>query len=113
MSIRSVHDLQQRRQEHKQNSHEIYRSILRDIYKTIEERDVAGKRNMVYRVPVIVYGNTRYRVSTAVCYIIQQLSKGGFIVFPHENNLLYIDWSIPVVPQQNKPLLTLKSCLRK
>lgn len=111
MSIRSVYDLQQRRQEQQQNSHEIYRSILRDIYKNIEERDNAGKRNTVYRVPFIVYGNTRYRVSTAVCYIIQQLSKGGFIVFPHESNLLYIDWSIQVQPQTSNKLI--KSCLKK
>lgn len=114
MSIRTVYDLHQRRQEHKQQSHEIYRTILRDVYKSIEDRDLTGKRNIVYRVPVIVYGNTRYRVSTAVCYIIQQLSKGGFIVFPHENNLLYIDWSMSLnVPNKSVPMLPLKSCLKK
>jgi len=112
MSIRTVHDLQQRRHEQQQNSHEIYRSILKDIYKMIEERDKNGKRNTVYRVPFVVYGNSRYRVSTAVCYIIQQLSKGGFIVFPHDSNLLYIDWSIPVQKAGSTNKL-LKSCLKK
>lgn len=112
MSIRTVHDLQHRRHEQQQNSHQIYRSILKDIYKMIEERDNNGKRNTIYRVPFVVYGNSRYRVSTAVCYIIQQLSKGGFIVFPHESNLLYIDWSIPV-QRAGPPNKQLKSCLKK
>ena len=116
MSIRTVNDLRDRRNEHNKHAHEVYRSILRDVFAAIEDKDNIGKRNTMYRVPFIVYGNSRYKVATAVNYIIRKLSEGGFVVFPHDNNLLYIDWSIvPNGNTNNKPpeRLALKSCLKR
>lgn len=110
MSILTVKELYDKRAEQKRENHEVYRSILRDVYDTIDRRDNEGKRNTIYRVPFIVYGNSRYRVSTAVHYIIQKLAQGGFVVFPHEQNILYIDWSIPHKETTPRPL---KSCLKK
>lgn len=113
MSIRTVKDLYTRRNDQNKLSHEVYRSILRDVYTIIEDRDNTGKRNAMYRVPFIVYGNSRYKMSTAVHYLIRKLSEGGFVVFPYDQNLLYIDWSIVVVktPPPQQPLL--KPCLKR
>ena len=112
MSIRTVKDLYDRRNDHNKHAHEVYRTILRDVFATIEERDNRGKRNTMYRVPMIVYGNSRYKVATAVHYVIRKLSDGGFVVFPHDNNMLYIDWSIvPIGDNKHPP--PLKSCLKQ
>lgn len=116
MSIRTVSDLHDRRTEHNKHAHDVYRAILRDVFTTIEDKDNQGKRNTMYRVPFVVYGNSKYKVATAVYYVVRKLSEGGFIVFPHDNNLLYIDWSI--IPNANnaerKPSrIALKSCLKR
>lgn len=117
--IRTINDIRKLHDERRKHHHQIYKTILREVYKLIESKDAIGKLNTFYRVPCVVYGNTSYSVSTAVLYIIRKLSEGGFVVFPHDGNLLYIDWSIveqkmpsePVKNQQQQ--LTLKSCLKK
>ena len=113
--IRSVQDIRNLHLERRKQNHQIYKTILRDVYKTIERKDLQGKLNTTYRIPGVVYGNTKYHVSTAVLYVIQKLSEGGFVVFPHEGNLLYIDWSIVEQKTPRPPTETplLKSCLKK
>lgn len=94
MSIKTIYDIHQRHVERKKHEHQIYKTIVQDVLKRIDSNDERGKYNTIYRVPCIVYGNTRYNMATATLYIIKKLSKGGFVVFPYEDNILYIDWSI-------------------
>jgi len=117
--IRSVDDIHNRHLERKKQNHQIYKTILVDVYKNIDNKDTLGKYNTIYRIPCVVYGNSKYNISTAVHYIIRKLSKGGFVVFPHDNNVLYIDWSILNTKNKSlKPISSrvdgsLKSCIKR
>lgn len=93
-SVYSVHDLYNRYVERKHRNHEIYRTILYDVFKRIEERDNKGSYNLLYNVPVLIYGNTKYKLSTCINYLLLKISKAGFIILPYENNCVYIDWSV-------------------
>ena len=93
-SVYSIHDMYNKYVERKHKDHDIYRTILYDIFKRIEERFNKGLYNLIYTVPVVVYGNTKYKISTCINYIMLKVSKAGYIILPYENNCLYIDWSI-------------------
>lgn len=72
----------------------MYMTILTDVLKRIQKRDNEHRSNTVYRVPFIVYGNPGYNITKATYHIMRQLTKAGYLVFPYENNMLYIDWSV-------------------
>ena len=93
-SVYSVHDLYNKYVERKHKNHEIYRTIVYDVFKRIEERDNKGGYNLLYNVPILIYGNTRYKVATCINYLMSKISKAGFIILPYANNSVYIDWSI-------------------
>ena len=97
--VQSVHELRRRHQERRSQAKQVYRTILTEVLKHIQKRDNERRSNMVYRVPFIVYGNPGYKITTATYHIMRQLTKAGYVVFPYENNMLYIDWSVVKVPQ--------------
>ena len=93
-SVYSIHDMYNKYVERKHKDHDIYRTILYDIFKRIEERFNKGLYNLIYTVPIVVYGNTKYKICTCINYIMLKVSKAGYIILPYQNNCLYIDWSI-------------------
>jgi len=99
--IRSVQDIQKRRQDRKQQTKQIYRTLVTDVLRHVQAKDKMSRNNTIYRIPSIVYGNPSYNITKATYYIMHELSKGGFVVFPHENNHIYIDWS--VINHNNAP----------
>lgn len=92
--VQSVNELRRRHQERRSQAKQVYRTILTDVLKHIHKRDSEHRSNTVYRVPFIVYGNPGYNITKATYHIMRQLTKAGYFVFPYENNLLYIDWSM-------------------
>ena len=109
--IKSIHDIHLRHLERKKHSHQIYKTLLRDVFKYIEQKDDQGKYNYVYRLPCVVYGNPKYNITTAAVYIMRKLTEGGFVVYPYDGNMLYIDWSVVKVKLSSKNHL--KPCLKK
>lgn len=109
--IQSIHDIHERHVERKKQTHQIYRTLLRDVFKSIEQKDEQGKYNHIYRIPCVVYGNPKYNIATAATYIIRKLTQGGFVVYPYEGNMLYIDWSVVKVNMGSTSRL--KPCLKK
>lgn len=81
---------------------QIYKTILYDLFEKIRQKSKEGKYNYHYRLPRIVYGNTNYKISNAIYYIVHELTKGGFIALPDQYACIYIDWSI-VKQQIEKP----------
>jgi hypothetical protein len=119
--IQSVHDLRLIHKERNKNDHQIYKTLLHEVFKLIQQKDASGKYNTLYKIPCVVYGNSRYKIATAVNYIIRKLTEGGFVVYPYEGTMLYIDWSIvnmkmPTHVVDNdlnqKPRLPLKPCIK-
>lgn len=90
----SVSELRRRHQERKSQAKQVYRTILTDVLRHIRTRDGQHRCNTLYRIPVMVYGNPAYDITKATYHIMRQLTKAGYIVFPHENNYVYIDWSM-------------------
>lgn len=93
-SVYSIHDMYNKYVERKHKDHDIYRTILYDVFKRIEDRFNKGFYNLIYTVPIVVYGNTKYKICTCIHYIMQKVSKAGYIILPYQNNNIYIDWSI-------------------
>ena len=77
-----------------QSDVQIYKTLIHDVSEKIRKRHQEGKFNIVYRVPMLVFGNPRYNSAHASFHIMKEMIKGGFVVIPNENNHLYIDWSI-------------------
>jgi hypothetical protein len=92
--VQSVNELRRRHLERKSQAKQVYKTILTDVLKHIQMRDNQNRSNTVYRVPFIVYGNPAYDITKATYHIMKQLTRAGYVVFPHENNHLYIDWSV-------------------
>ena len=92
--IQSVHELRRRHQDRRNQAKQVYRTIITDVLRHIQKRDHEHRVNTVYRVPFIVYGNPGYSITKATYHIMRQLTKAGYVVFPYENNMLYIDWSM-------------------
>jgi hypothetical protein len=92
--VQSVNELRRRHQQRRSQAKQVYRTILTDVLKHIQKRDQEHRCNTVYRVPFIVYGNPGYDITKATYHIMRQLTKEGYVVFPYENNMLYIDWSM-------------------
>jgi len=89
-----VADLNKKRKEKAQRNHEIYKGFFYEIAEKIKNRDKLGFRNLIHRVPSIVFGFPLYDVNHAIIYLIDKLQKGGFFVYPWKDNYIYIDWSI-------------------
>jgi len=83
----------------KRDDKQIYKTIIIDVLAHIRKKDDVGRNNMTYRVPFIVYGNPRYDINKAMYYIMKELARCGLVVFPYENNHVYVDW---YVKQQGK-----------
>jgi hypothetical protein len=92
--FQSVNELRRRHQERKSQAKQVYRTILTDVLRHIRTRDNQHRCNTIYRIPVMVYGNPSYDITKATYHIMKQLTKAGYIVFPHEHNHIYIDWSV-------------------
>lgn len=92
--VQSIRDIQKRRQDRKQQTKQIYKTIITDVLRHVQAKDKLSRNNTIYRIPSIVYGNPSYNITKATYYIMHELTKGGFVVFPHENNHIYIDWSV-------------------
>jgi hypothetical protein len=78
----------------KRDDKQIYKTIIIDVLAHIRKKDDVGRNNMTYRVPFIVYGNPRYDINKATYYIMKELARCGLVVFPYENNHVYVDWSM-------------------
>jgi hypothetical protein len=89
----TVHDLYEKYKKRKKHDHEIYRTILQEVYSKIEESFNKKKYNVLYRVPHIVYGNSIYDIKYCLYYITTKLVNNGYIVYPYQHNYLIIDWS--------------------
>lgn len=89
-----LHELVDRHRSRKHEQHQIYRTILQDVFRKIKEKDDQQMYNLIYRVPSVVYGNPNYKSKTCIVYIINKLVKNEFVSFPYKDNLLYVDWSI-------------------
>lgn len=76
--------------------YQIYKTLLHEVTMKIKEQNYMGKFNVRYKVPYVVYGNSKYKFKTAIMYIIKELTKGRFVVLPLNDNCLYIDWSVIV-----------------
>lgn len=100
--VQSVNELRRRHQERRIQAKQVYRTILTDVLRHIQKRDSEHRSNTVYRVPFIVYGNPGYNITKATYHIMRQLTKAGYVVFPYENNMLYIDWSMIREPKEPK-----------
>lgn len=99
--IESIRDIQKRRQDRKHQTKQIYKTIITDVLRHVQAKDKMSRNNTIYRIPSIVYGNPSYDITKATYYIMHKLTKGGFIVFPYENNHIYIDWSIIQKPSES------------
>ena len=73
-SVYSIHDLYKKYVDRKHKDHQIYRTLRYDVFKRIEDRDNKGMYNMTYTIPMVVYGNTRYKVSTCMNYLLTKIS---------------------------------------
>jgi hypothetical protein len=82
--------------------YQIYKTLLHEITTKIKEQNSKGKFILRYKVPYVVYGNSKYKFKTAIVYIMKELTKGKFIVLPLNDNCLYIDWSIVVKMMKQK-----------
>ncbi len=89
-----VHELVNRHKSRKHEQHQIYRTILQDVYTKIKEKDEKRLYNLVYRVPSVVYGNASYKSKTCIIYIVKKLVENEFLSFPYKDNLVYVDWSV-------------------
>ena len=89
-----VHELVNRHKSRKHEQHQIYRTILQDVYTKIKEKDEKRLYNLVYRVPSVVYGNASYKSKTCIIYIVKKLVENEFVSFPYKDNLVYVDWSV-------------------
>lgn len=99
--MQSVHEIRRRHMERKSQAKQVYKTLLTDVLKHIQARDGQHRCNTIYRVPVIVYGHPAYDITKATYHIMKKLAKAGYVVFPHENNHLYIDWSMLREPAQS------------
>lgn len=104
--VQSILDIQKRRQDRKHQTKQIYKTIITDVLRHVQAKDKQSRNNTIYRIPSIVYGNPSYNIAKATYYIMHELTKGGFVVFPHENNHIYIDWSVIHQQQQQQPAQT-------
>lgn len=93
-SVYSINDLYRKYVDRKHRDHQIYRTLLYDVFKRIEERDNRGYFNLIYTVPLVVYGNARYKPVTCMKYVLSKVNEKGFIALHHKDNNIYIDWSI-------------------
>ena len=100
--VQSIQDIQKRRQDRKQQTKQIYKTIITDVLRHVQAKDKLSRNNTIYRIPSIVYGNPSYNIAKATYYIMHVLTKGGFVVFPYENNHIYIDWSVIHQQQQQQ-----------
>lgn len=91
--IKHANDLHTINKRKKHESHQIYKTILIDIYAKIKEKNDKNLLNLLYKPPTIVFGNVRYNQKTCMVYVIKKLLESGFIVFPYNSTLVYIDWS--------------------
>jgi hypothetical protein len=90
----AVQYLRKRHVDKKRDEKQVYKTLIIDILTRIRKKDEVGRNNMTYRVPFIVYGNPRYDIHKATYYIMKELARCGFMVFPYANNHVYVDWSM-------------------
>lgn len=104
----TVSDLDRKRREKATRNHEIYKGFFYEISEKIKSRDRIGFKNLIHRVPTMVFGFPIYDVNHAILYLIQKLQKGGFFVYPWKDNYLYIDWSVKQT-QSSQPISTINT----
>ena len=86
------HDLaNDRSKKHKQN-HEIYKSILEQVYAKIRMKNSLGHSQMVYTISPIQPGKPLINVQHALMYICRKLQSGNFKTYVI-HNVLNVDWS--------------------
>ena len=108
---KAVEALQRKQAEKKREEKQVYKNIILDVLAHVRRKDDLGRTNTVYRVPFIVYGNPRYNLKKATYYIMKELTRCGFVVFPYENNHVYVDWSTLPEPQQIPTSKSVRFCL--
>jgi hypothetical protein len=113
--VKAVGELLQTQAEKKRDEKQVYKTIIIDVMNHVRAKNNVGRSNMVYRVPFIVYGNPRYDLRKATYHIMKELTRCGIVVFPYENNHVYIDWSMltnpvkPQLPTNNKRMVRFES----
>jgi hypothetical protein len=102
--ISSVKDLYLQNVERKKQSHQIYKTMYTDVMHKIQEKHTKYIYNLLYNPPTFVFGNLKYNKKTCIVYLVKKLSDRGFVVFPYNQNTLYIDWSYiqSISPTQDK-----------
>jgi hypothetical protein len=104
----AVQYLKKRHVDKKRDDKQIYKTIILDVLSHIRKKDDLGRNNMTYRVPFIVYGNPRYDIHKATYYIMKELARFGLVVFPYENNHVYVDWSMLENEKNNGKMVRFK-----
>ena len=87
-------DLRRTYMEQQAEQKQVYRTMLEEVFNKIEAKHKQRQYNMLYRVPLVVFGNPHYNPKTCMLYIVKKLTKKEFVVFPYQDNLVYIDWSV-------------------
>lgn len=98
----NIIDLQEKRKIRAERNHELYKGFFIEISEKIKNRDQMGHRNMVHRIPTIIFGFPMFNVNHAIQYVIMKLQHNGFFACIWHGNYLYIDWSIVQKKSSNK-----------
>jgi hypothetical protein len=70
----------------------MYNTILSQIHARIKRANKTTRdMDIVYKVPMIVFGDAVYNYQECVDYVVQQLTDNGFTV-ETQRNLIFISW---------------------
>lgn len=90
----SIHDIHQKYIQKLLKQKQIYKNILVDILTKIDKKANSKQMNLIYRIPIVIVGETEYNSLTCMNYVIKKIIKQGFFCCHHVDNYIYIDWSM-------------------
>lgn len=71
---------------------DMYNRILGQIHNRIKLVNKTSRAmDLIYKVPMIVFGDSVYKYQDCVDYVVQQLTENGFTV-ETQKNIIFISW---------------------
>lgn len=103
MEIPSVSSLNKERDRKLINTNDIYKIVLNKcVEKIVYTNKHTDKSFIIFEVPKILIGYTNYDLISCTIYIINELSKHGYIAQFVDPFYIYIDWGGSYVKKESE-----------
>jgi hypothetical protein len=90
----SVHDVNRMIENKKRERQVVYDTILQKCHKYILKYAKNERYRCFFEVPEFMLGTPVYNLNAAITFLMEKLSKSGFLIKYFFPNYLYISWSV-------------------